>query len=58
MNKLTPIQELDVLVYNLLTDNGKENLGGGVFIFDPQLKAENIVRQLYAKRALAENYYR
>ncbi len=55
---MTPIQELHLLVYNMLTNNGKEQPNGGVFIFDPELMAENIIRRLYDNSSLAEKYYK
>lgn len=58
MSKLTPIQELHLQVYNMLTNGGKEKTGGGIFIFDPQLMAENIIGKLYDQDNLAEKFYK
>lgn len=43
-NKMTPIQELHLMVYNMLTYNDREQTGGGIFTFDPTLMAENIIK--------------
>lgn len=57
-NKMTPIQELHLMVYNMLTYNDREKTGGGIFIFDPTLMAENIINRLYKDDNLAEKFYK